>query len=183
MMNEAVDVVKKWKSRISMNCIIYSTLMKGFAIQRDTDGKMEVLELMSEEGIAPNLVTLNTLLDACARAGKMEKCATLMQEIREKHGLMPDRITYSTLIKGFCNHGDIAKALALMKSMKEQGLKPDAIIYNTMMDGCIGKDKFAQCDELYETMKNEEVRATDYSLTVLIKRFGRDGKLNKAFEF
>jgi len=180
--NEAVEVVKTWKGRIPMNCIIYSTLMKGFAIQRDTDGAFEVLDLMSEEGITPNLVTLNTLLDACARAGKMEKCASVMQEIRTKHGLMPDRITYSTLIKGFCNHGDITKALALMKSMKEQGLKPDAIIYNTVMDGCVGKDKFAQCDELYETMKKEEVRATDYTLTVLIKRCGRDGKLNKAFE-
>ena len=95
---------------------------------------------------------------------------------------MPDRITYSTLIKGFCTHGDLPKAMALMKSMKEQGLAPDAIIYNTVMDGCVGKDKFSLCDELYESMKKEGVKATDYTLTVLIKRFGRDAKLNKAFE-
>jgi len=182
MMSDAVSVVKTWKSRISMNCVIYSTLMKGFAIQRDTDGAFEVLDLMSEEKITPNLVTLNTLLDACARSGKMDKCAAVMQDIRDKHGLMPDRITYSTLIKGFCNHGDMTKALALMKSMKEQGLAPDAIIYNTVMDGCVGKDKFSLCDELYESMKKQGVKATDYTLTVLIKRFGRDAKLNKAFE-
>merc|ERR1719387_1788924 len=88
-----------------------------------------------------------------------------------KETLMPDRITYSTLIKGFCTHGDLPKAMALMKSMKEQGLAPDAIIYNTVMDGCVGKDKFSLCDELYESMKKEGVKATDYTLTVLIKAF------------
>jgi len=182
LVGEAVELVKKWKGRISMNCVIYSTLMKGFTLQRNTDAAFEVLDLMSEEGIKPNLVTLNTLLDACARSGRMERCGEIMQDIREKHGLMPDRITYSTLVKGFCHHGDIGKAMALMKSMKAQGLKPDAIIYNTLMDGCVGKDKFALCDEILESMLEESVKPTDYTLTVLIKRFGREGKLNKAFD-
>merc|ERR1719311_653691 len=182
LVGEAVELVKKWKGKISMNCVIYSTLMKGFTLQRNTDAAFEVLDLMSEEGIKPNLVTLNTLLDACARSGRMERCGEIMQDIREKHGLMPDRITYSTLVKGFCHHGDINKATALMKSMKEQGLKPDAIIYNTLMDGCVGRDKFGLCDEILESMKGEGVKPTDYTLTVLIKRFGRDGKLDKAFE-
>merc|ERR1719453_725889 len=55
LVSEGVQLVKQWKGRIKMNCVIYSTLMKGFAIQRDTDAAFEVLDLMSEEGVTPNL--------------------------------------------------------------------------------------------------------------------------------
>jgi pentatricopeptide repeat protein len=181
-LDEAVDLVKEWKDRVPVNCVIGSTLIKGFAIARDADRAQEVFEMMSDEGITPNLVTLNTLLDAFARAGRMEKAAEIMGKIQTHSNMQPDRITYSTMIKGFCLQGQVDKAIKVMDSMHKHRLHPDPIIYNTILDGCVAADQFALCDQLFERMQSEGVKPSNFTLTVMIKRFGREGNLNKACE-
>ena len=66
---EAVELVDKWKDRVQMNTIIYSTLIKGYAIAKDSVGALNCFETMKKGGFTPNIVTVNTLLDACHRAG------------------------------------------------------------------------------------------------------------------
>jgi pentatricopeptide repeat protein len=181
-LQEAVDLVKEWRGRVPVNCVIGSTLIKGFAIARDAEKALEVFEMMEQEGIVPNLVTLNTLLDAFARSGKMDKATEILASIQNHATLHPDRITYSTMIKGFCLQGQVDKAVKVMDSMHKHGLHPDPIIYNTILDGCVGNDKFALCDELFARMQKESVKPSNFTLTVMIKRFGREGNLTKACE-
>jgi len=126
------------------------------------------------------LVTVNTAVDACARGGRAEKCLELVETL-EARGIAADSVTLSTTIKGFCLQGDIEKALALAESMPPRGLQPDIIIYNTILDGCAAGDKFALCDEVFEKMQRAGIRPTNFTLTVLIKRYGRAGEVDKAF--
>merc|ERR1719181_258967 len=51
-----------------------------------------------------------------------------------------------------------------------------------ILDACSSRDKFQLCDKLFEQMVEDGVRPTNFTLTVLIKRFGREGNINKAHE-
>jgi pentatricopeptide repeat protein len=180
--DEAAEFLRSVKKKYPLNTVIYSTLIKGFAITRNAGAAWEAFEDMKAENIAPNLVTMNTLIDAHARAGKMDKCAEILGSMKEYFGIEPDRITYSTIVKGFCMMGHIDQAVAVMESARRTGFAADVIIYNTILDGCSTRDHFEMCDRLYNQMIEDGVKPTNFTLTVMIKRFGREGELDKAFE-
>jgi pentatricopeptide repeat protein len=179
---EAAEFIKSVKTKYRLNTVIYSTLIKGFAITRNASAAWEAFVDMKTEGIAPNLVTMNTLIDAHGRSGKMDKCAEILGSMKEDFGIEPDRITYSTIVKGFCMMGHIDQAVAVMESARRTGFAADVIIYNTILDGCSTRDHFDMCDRLYRQMIEDGVKPTNFTLTVMIKRFGREGELDKAFE-
>lgn len=178
---EALELVSQYKSRIQMNTVIYSTLIKGFAITRDACRAIEVFNLMQSEGVEPNLVTLNTLIDACARAGSLEKAAEIL-ETATARGLEPDRITFSTLVKGFCIAGQVEQAITVMESSRRRGLAPDVFMFNTIMDHCTNVGRLDSVDKLYAQLIAEGLAPTNFTLGVLLKRYGKDGQLDKAFE-
>jgi pentatricopeptide repeat protein len=180
--DEAAEFLASVKKKYPLNTVIYSTLIKGFAITRNAAAAWEAFENMKAESIAPNLVTMNTLIDAHARAGKMDKCAEILGSMKGEFGIEPDRITYSTIVKGFCMMGHIDQAVAVMESARRTGFAADVIIYNTILDGCSTRDHFEMCDRLYAQMIEDGVKPTNFTLTVMIKRFGREGELDKAFE-
>ena len=68
-------------------------------------GESTLPQEMRNNGIACNTITYNTMLDACAKCGCMEKASMLLEDMRET-SIDPDIITYSTIIKGYCLAGD-----------------------------------------------------------------------------
>lgn len=61
---------------------------------------------MVENGLQPNNITYNSLIDVCVRTGKMDSAWELFQKM-EEHSINSDsdgptvcNFTYSTLIKG-----------------------------------------------------------------------------------
>merc|ERR1719263_2365770 len=69
-----------------------------------------------------------------------------------------------------------------MESARRRGFPADVIIFNTILDACSSRDQFELCDKLFTQMVDEGVKPTNFTLTVLIKRFGREGNVNKAFD-
>merc|ERR1719388_747990 len=116
-----------------MNTIIYSTLIKGYAIAKDSVGALNCFETMKAGGFTPNIVTVNTLLDACHRAGATQSARKLYEQIGDLQ-LEPDRITFATMIKGFARHGCADEAVAMLEEMESKSLWPDHSIYNVIID-------------------------------------------------
>jgi len=164
-----------------VNNIIFSTLLKGFAMTKQTERLFEVYAEMCERGVPSNTVTYNTLLDACARCGCMGKAPKLVADMRAA-GLSPDTITYSTLVKGHCFSGDIDAAFTVLKDMRAEGkFKPDEILYNSLLDGCAKEHWLQEALDLYATMQAEGVRPSNFTLCSLVKLLGRARQLPQAF--
>jgi pentatricopeptide repeat protein len=67
--------------------------------------------------------------------------------------------------------------------MLREKLAPDLVIYNTLLDGCVKTRNTAVCDELLEDMISRwRIFPNSYTLSILIKRFGRQGDLARALE-
>merc|ERR1719310_1652841 len=166
----------------SVNTVIFSTVLKGFAMLRQTDRVFAVHTEMVERQIPCNTITYNTMFDACARCGTMDRVPQLLEDMRHSRA-DPDIITYSTLVKGFCLSGDVDRAFRVLDEMNSDGkFAPDEIMYNSLLDGCAKLHRVEDAQKLLDDMQDHGVNPSNYTLSILVKLFGRTRRLNQAFK-
>eukprot|EP00929_Paragymnodinium_shiwhaense_P045012 TRINITY_DN23051_c0_g1_i1.p1 TRINITY_DN23051_c0_g1~~TRINITY_DN23051_c0_g1_i1.p1 ORF type:complete len:1058 (+),score=256.41 TRINITY_DN23051_c0_g1_i1:128-3301(+) len=167
--------------RGSINTVIYSTVLKGFATAKRMDKVFAVYKEMRDNNIPCNTITYNTLLDACAKSCSMNRASSLLEDM--KAGCVePDIITYSTIIKGYCQEGDVERAFHVLEDMKNDGkFQPDEIMYNSILDGCAKQHRVEQALNVLEEMRKAGIAPSNYTLSILVKALGHARRLGQAF--
>jgi len=177
-------VYKDEEQRVSVNTVIYSTILKGFAISKQPEKLMQVYTEMREREVPCNTISYNTMLDACAKCGAMHRVPDLLEDMKAaRPRVEPDVITYSTIVKGYCNSGDVDKALQVLQEMKRDGKHaPDEILYNSLLDGCAKQHRLEDALNLLDDMQDAGVVPSNFTLSILVKLLGRSRRLNQAFD-
>merc|ERR550537_658996 len=170
-------------TRVLVNTVIYSTILKGFANAKETDKVVALYEEMKAEGAQPNNITFNTVLNAFAQGGAMDRVPALLADMKNATPpAEPDIVTYSTLIKGYCNSGSLDRALEILKDMHSDGkFEPDEVMYNSLLDGCAKEHRPDDALKLLSDMKKSGVAPSNYTLSMLVKLMGRCRRLEQAF--
>jgi len=169
-------------SKGSVNTVIYSTVLKGFAVARRTDKVFQVYRDMCSKNIPCNTITYNTMLDACAKCCTMDRASGLLEDMA-KADVEPDIITYSTIVKGYCLSGDLDKAISVLEDMKgDDKLAPDEITYNSILDGCAKQHRVDEALRLLEEMKSTGIAPSNYTLSILVKLLGHARRLSQCFK-
>eukprot|EP00933_Yihiella_yeosuensis_P033263 TRINITY_DN26_c0_g1_i2.p1 TRINITY_DN26_c0_g1~~TRINITY_DN26_c0_g1_i2.p1 ORF type:complete len:872 (+),score=200.07 TRINITY_DN26_c0_g1_i2:162-2618(+) len=170
------------EKRPLVNTVVYSNIMKGFAMLKDVVQVRAVYREMTDRGIECNRVAFNTILNASAMCGEMEEVPNILKLMREADPpIVPDVITFSTIVKGFCVAGDLEKALALMSEMKAtKGSEPDELTYNSMIDGCVKTGRIDTAMMLIDEMKASGIHPSNYTLSIICKVLGRAKQAEKA---
>jgi len=177
---EGVALFRQWEGIIPPNTIIYSNLIKGFAAIGDAEQAMEVYEELKSRGLRMNIVAYSTLIDAQAKSGNPQKAQALLEQM-EKEGCAPNTITYSCLLKAHCVKGDLDSGLKVFQDMISKGLKPDTVVFNTLLDGAVRCGQFNLCDRLVTEISNYGLEVSNFTLSIIIKMWGKRRKLDKAF--
>jgi len=166
-----------------LNTVIYSTILKGFAMSKRPDRLMALYEEMRAKAIPCNTITYNTMLNAFAQCGDMHKVPQLLEDMKTASPpVEPDIVTYSTMVKGFCAAGDVDKGLQLLHDMEEDGkLAPDEVMFNSLLDGCARQHRLDDALQLLDKMKHAQVAPSNYTLSIMVKLLGRARRLNQAF--
>jgi len=179
-LEDAVGLFDQWKSSLTPNTVMYSTLAKGFATARHSSRAMDLWHDMRTRGIRVNTVVCNALIDSQARCGCIDEITQIVSAM-EADGCKPDVITFSTIMKGYCVKGDLDKAYDVFRSTQETGLVTDAIIYNTLLDGCLRHNRPDLADQLVVDMEKHNITPSNFTLGILVKMYGRRHQLDKAF--
>merc|ERR1719456_550717 len=112
----------------------------------------------------------------------MDRAPQILEDMKNSKS-EPDIITYSTLVKGFCLAGDVDRAFQTFEEMKTDGkFAPDEIMFNSLLDGCAKLHRVDDAHRLLEDMQADGVNPSNYTLSILVKLFGRTRRLNQAFE-
>merc|ERR1719149_518470 len=136
---------------------------------------------MSSRNIEMSIVAYNTLIDSCARCGRMENLPKILNDMQEQR-VKPNLITYSTMLKGHCQSGDIETGFKILEQMKKDAhMKPDEIMYNSLLDGCAQNNLFEEGLRLLEEMQAEGVKPSNFTLSILVKLMNRARRLEQAF--
>jgi len=178
----AVALLTNWKAKVPANTVMYSTLIKGFAVIGEADRAMDMYRTLKAEGLEMNLVTYTALIDAHARAGgKMEDARRLFNQM-ESEGCEPNVITFSSMVKGYCMAGNVDEAFGLFNAMSHRGLEADVVMFNTLLDGCVRHSHFKLADELLAHMAKLAVQPSNVTLSIIVKMWGKRQQLDKAFD-
>lgn len=166
----------------TLNTIIYSTILKGFAQLRQVDRVFMVYEEMSKCNIACNVISYNTMIDACARCGAMNSVPKLLEDMRDSN-IEADLVTYSILVKGYSLAGEINHAFKILEEMQStKHLKPDEIMCNSLLEGCAREHRVDLALSLLDQMKALGVAPSNCTLSILVKLLGRSKRLDEAFK-
>merc|ERR1719181_450577 len=168
--------------RACINTVIYSTVLKGFALARRIDKVFMVYKDMRSNNIACNTITYNTLLDACAKCNSMDRAGSLLEDMKDSC-VEPDIITYSTIVKGYCMQGDVDRAFHVLAEMKnDDKFQPDEIMYNSILDGCAKQHRVEDALRVLDEMQAAGVGPSNYTLSILVKLLGHARRLGQAFK-
>merc|ERR1719491_168606 len=178
---DAVALLRKWKTVVTPNTVMYSTIIKGFATNHQAGRALDMWKEMCDLGLPFNTVVYNTLIDSQSRVGAMDEVSKLVEHM-QANGCTPDTITYSTIVKGYCVKGDPDKAFEVFRNMQSNGMAVDSIVYNTVMDGCTRRNRMDLVDLVLEDMDKYSIKPSNFTLGILMKMYGRRRQLDKAFQ-
>lgn len=190
---EAVQFFQKWKGHVTINSVLYSTLMKGFAASNLPDEAMKLFHEMRAAHIRPTTMSYNTVADAQARVGNTEAVMSLVELMEQDH-CKPDHVTHSIIVKAYCMTGELDRGYQVFKSMRRRDVGSLAtstlgsgssdgsvtIAFNTLLDGCVRHNKFDLADRLLEQVEEFGVAPTNFTLCILLKMCGRRRQLERA---
>lgn len=184
-LEDAVQLFEEAKAQCpDVGPSMYMVLVKAFAQRKELARALfvyrEVEEKLLSKGEPVPKVLFNSLLDACARVGDMQQAEALWNDM-PRLGVEPDLISFSTLIKGYCVKGDLENALAHFTQLRRRGLKADAVVYHSVLDGCAQQQVVALGEHVFRDMQNDGVAASNCTLSILIKLFGRSD-LDRCFQ-
>jgi pentatricopeptide repeat protein len=175
------DLLSDPARKALVNNIMYSTILKGFAMTKQTERLFAVYAEIHNQGVQANTITYNTMIDACARCGAMNRVPQLLADMKAAN-ISPDQITYGTLVKGHCLSGSVDQAFEILAEMRAGGKhKPDEILYNCLLDGCAKEHRLEDAMTLYAEMKQANVVPSNFTLCTLVKLLGRSRRLDQAF--
>ncbi|KAI3921123.1 hypothetical protein MKX01_036102 [Papaver californicum] len=142
---------------------------------------VKVLQLMETEGIEPNLIMLNLLINAFGIAGRHLEALSVFHHIKETVSFLPwllQSVLFSKLLIML-----ISPILMMIWLLFLKGISPDVVTYSTLMKAFIRARKFDQVLGIYEEMQSAgctpDRKARELLQTasgVLEKRHGRGSK-------
>jgi pentatricopeptide repeat protein len=133
--------------------------------------------------VQPNAITYNTVLNAFAQGGAMNRVPALLEDMKAASPpVEPDIVTYSTIVKGFCTSGCLDRALEILQEVNSSDkFAPDEVMYNSILDGCTREQRPDDALKILGDMRKSGVLPSNYTLSMLVKLMGRCRRLNQAF--
>lgn len=140
---------KKKQSFVSLgpNLFIYNSLLGAVKHSEKYDEADRVVNDMDEQGVEPNIVTLNTLMSIYIEQGREIESLSLFEEIQQK-GLSPSPASYSIALLAYRRLEDGFGAVKLYIGLKEK-----------FENGTIGKDSS-------EDWENEIFKLENFTLRI-----------------
>jgi pentatricopeptide repeat protein len=82
-----------------LDTISYNTVLKGLAQKGSVDKASRLFDSLGKQGVQPNVITFNTIIDAAVRAQRIDEAWRRYDQMCQSAAVKPDKCTCSTLVK------------------------------------------------------------------------------------
>ncbi|KAG2174278.1 hypothetical protein INT43_004301 [Umbelopsis isabellina] len=83
--------------------------------------------------LKPDIVSYNTMLDACLKAGQPSEAVKIMEDMSQAD-LQPDVVTYGIMIDSQSRSRNVEEAIALFKEMTEKGIRANERVLSSLVN-------------------------------------------------
>jgi pentatricopeptide repeat protein len=175
-----------------LTAVTYSILLKGYGRLGDIENVEMILDKANKNGVEPDTVMLNSILDALVNCNQVKKAKSVFQKIlAQTESASPNVRTYNTMLKGFAVDGALDEAKRLTKHMKEQNLW-DFVTTNTLVNVAVKAYNFEFAEAVL--MNHTQSVSADFALqhrgrkdhpnveayTMLLDGYAKSGDLDRA---
>ncbi|KAL8152096.1 LOW QUALITY PROTEIN: hypothetical protein V2J09_021904 [Rumex salicifolius] len=127
----------------------------------------KVKELISKNGLNPDITLYNDLMDALCRDDLLRPARKLWDEMFAS-GINGNMQTYTILIKKFSEVGQFEEALVLFNHMLEKGFTPDALTYRSLLESLIQDGKIEPATQIFQKTVEQDQNLPGMLLTPLL---------------
>lgn len=121
---ENIDYAEKVFSEAeNKNTSMWNEIIAAYVDEGKVEKAMELLRLMQNEGLKPDLITYNTLLAGHARYKQKKEIHKLLSEMKQM-ALEPNIITWNVLISGFQQSSLSYEALKVFQNLQSHVFPP-----------------------------------------------------------
>jgi pentatricopeptide repeat protein len=142
-----------------------------------------IVKLLLKDGRVLDSCTCNLFIKGLIRVGRLPKAMEVYAALKASSAVQskPTIVTYSMLIKALAGAHNLEDALLILQDMNSAGAAPDEIIFTHLVDGCrlVGNHQLGE--KLFKDMLAAGIRPSEYTLTMMVKLYGRCGALDKAY--
>lgn len=133
-------------SQVRPNVRSYNTLLK--ALKGSGIGSfercMDVVSTMRRQGIPPDSVTLNTLVDVSVSSGNLQAAEDLLSQPIAVPGVE----AYTSLISGHATLGNVEEAFRVLEQMRQRRVSPNIFTLTSLMKTCVRREDWQRAREL-----------------------------------
>ncbi|PRQ34902.1 putative pentatricopeptide [Rosa chinensis] len=127
---------------------------------------------MITRGIAPTIVTYNSLIHGVCNIGHWKQATRLLDEMLSQ-GIFPNVRTFSVLVDTFCKEGMVVEAKTVLEIMIQTGIEPHIITYNSLMD---------EARQVFDLTIGRGSMVDVWSCNILINGYCKGKKIDQAYK-
>ncbi|XP_047332859.1 pentatricopeptide repeat-containing protein At3g18110, chloroplastic [Impatiens glandulifera] len=179
----AVELFTRAESTVGNTVQVYNAMMGVYARNGKFSKVKELLDVMKERGSEPDLVSMNTLINARLKSSPITENlgVELLDEVR-KSGLKPDTISYNTLISACSRESNLQEAIKVYADMEACKCQPDLWTYNAMIS-VFGRCRLPRkAEHLFNELKSKGFIPDAVTYNSLLFAFAREGDVKKVGE-
>ena len=183
-LSKALEVYEEMKKLgVLPTSVTYGILIKGYAQEKKFGNVMEIIDLLTSQGIKMNEQLYSSLIDACLKCDKSEKAIEFYKQMERDPELKISAPLYSMLIKGLTNNRQFDKAYEIFLMMNRNiNIVPNIINYNATLECAIKANSTKFFDIYNEILKKSDVMQPDLvTYSTYIKGLCKFNRVTDAF--
>jgi len=141
-----------------------------------------LFRLLVDQGLKPELITFNSMINACGNSNKSEEALILLGKMKNL-GVSPDVISYNSAIKACAQSGRLNEAMGLLKEMQQQNLKADYYTFNGILAAYSRDGNIEQIVAVMKQMIELKVKPDEVSYLHAIDAARKSQRPDVSFQF
>ncbi|XP_071721550.1 pentatricopeptide repeat-containing protein At5g48730, chloroplastic [Rutidosis leptorrhynchoides] len=157
----------------------YSILIKSCLHFHEFDKVQSLLSEMVSQGVKPNTVTYNTLIDAYGKAKRFVDMESTLVEMLRQRECKPDVWTMNSTLRAFGGSGQIETMEKCYEKFLSAGIQPNIKTFNILLDSYGKTGNYKKMSAVMEYMQKYHFTWTLVTYNIVIDAFGRAGDLTQ----
>ncbi|XP_075491167.1 pentatricopeptide repeat-containing protein At5g48730, chloroplastic [Primulina tabacum] len=184
LFEKAFSILNQMKNTrgCSPDVFTYSIFIKSCLQVYDFCKVKSLLSDMEIEGIKPNTITYNTLIDAYGKSKKFAEMESLLTQMLRQQECEPDVWTMNSTLRAFGGSGQIEMMEKCYEKFQSAGIEPNIKTFNILLDSYGKTGNYDKMGAVMEYMQRYHFSWTLVTYNIVIDAFGKAGDI-KQMEF
>ncbi|KAF9986165.1 hypothetical protein BGZ75_002130 [Mortierella antarctica] len=178
--NEADANALAFQKVLSLGVDEWNKLIYVNALEGNANNAEQVMKLMEEVGVQPNMESFDHLMEAYANGGNLKKAQGTIEMILN-NGLAPSMNAYNSLIRIHVKSRDISSAFQVFEALKKHH-NPDVVVFTNLVKGCLRAQEYDLGWKIFDQMQRSGATPVESTYALMIHACAKTDQVEKALD-